>query len=421
MTRIKAGMPGDRAGATGIEKVIEKSARAMPRRAPGFAVAFAVGLAACGGDEASVPAIGGASVASGGAETAAGGWVGEAPAGAWTGAMPLDPAPQEAHIASLQRLTHGGTNAEAYFSPDGERLIFQSTWPSVTECDQVYTMRLDGSDLQRVSTGEGRTTCGYFFPGRDLALFSSTHLIDAMCPPAPDRSRGYLWGLFEYDVFTRDLVTGEVRRLTETPGYDAEATISPDGSTIIFTSLRDGDLNLWAMDADGSNPRQLTTELGYQGGAFYSADGSRIVYRAHIPRDDAERADYLDLLDQGLVRGGRLEVFVMDADGSNIIQVTDNGASNFAPFFHPDGERIIFSSNLHNPGGRYFDLFMINVDGTGLTRITWNEQGFDGFPMFSADGRYLAFASDRGGSAPGEINVFLAEWQEAPAALPTAP
>jgi len=383
------------------------------------ALLLSAGVAACGGDAES--GIGGALSEGDGPVTPAelglasgngDGWRGPAPEGAWTGAVPVDPEAEELWFSSLQRLTHGGTNAEAYFSADGERLIFQSTWPGVTECDQIYSMRLDGSDLQRISTGEGRTTCGYFFPGQELALFSSTHLIDSMCPTPPDRSQGYVWGLFEFDIFTRDLATGEVHRLTDTPGYDAEATISPDGETIIFTSLRDGDLNLWAMDADGSNPRQLTDELGYQGGAFFSADGSQIVYRAHIPRDDQEVSDYLDLLDRGLVRGGRLEVFVMDADGSNVRQVTNNEASNFAPFFHPDGERIIFSSNLHNPGGQYFDLYMIHVDGTGLQRITWNEEGFDGFPMFSADGRYLAFASDRGASGPGEINVFLAEWTD---------
>ncbi len=388
--------------------------RGSIRSAPAAAaMALLVLLAGCGEGGEEQGAIGGSVPAAPPSAAAAGdGWRGEVPPGAWTGAVPVEPLPGEVHFASLQRLTHGGTNAEAYFSADGEHLIFQSTWPGVSECDQVYSMRLDGTDLQQISTGEGRTTCGYFYPGEELALFSSTHHIDAMCPPAPDRSQGYVWGLFAYDVFVRDLVTGEVRQLTDTPGYDAEATISPDGSTIIFTSTRDGDLNLWAMDADGSNPRQLTDELGYQGGAFYSPDGSKIVYRAHVPRDEAEREDYLALLEQDLVRGGRLEVYVMDADGSNRVQVTDNGASNFAPFFHPDGERIIFSSNLHNPGGQHFDLYMIGIDGSGLTRITHHDEGFASFPMFSRDGRYLAFASDRGGSGRGEINVFLAEWQE---------
>jgi TolB protein len=330
----------------------------------------------------------------------------------FTGAVEAATSPEEPRLATLRQLTDGGTNAEAYFSADGERLVFQATWPGVSECDQIYVMDLDGSNVERISTGEGRTTCGYFFPGEESVLFSSTHHVDGACPTPPDRSQGYLWGLFDYDIFVRDLVTGRVRQLTDTPGYDAEATIAPDGSTIVFTSLRGGDLDIWAMDPDGSNPRRLTDGLGYKGGAFFSPDNSRIVYRAHLPRGAEEEATYRDLLSRGLVAGGRLEIFVMDADGSNPRQITDNGASNFAPFFHPDGERIIFSSNLHEPGSRHFDLYLIRADGTGLERIT-NSEGFDGFPMFSPDGRHLVFASSRGAAAPGEINVFLAEWSEA--------
>jgi len=355
-----------------------------------------------------------AEIGADGAGSAVGGpamWTGSAPEGDWTGALQVAPLEGEESLATLTQLTHGGTNAEAYFSPEGDRLIFQSTWPGVSECDQMYTMSLDGSDLQLVSTGQGRTTCGYHFPGQNLILFSSTHHLSAQCPPAPDRSQGYVWGLFEYDVFTRDLSTGEVSQLTDAPGYDAEATISPDGRTIVFTSTRSGDLEIWAMDADGSNPRQLTDDLGYEGGAFFSPDGSQIVYRAFHPRNDDELNDYEDLLSQNLVRGGRLEVFVMNADGSNKRQVTDNGSSNFAPFFHPSGEQIIFSSNLGDPSGRTFQLHLINVDGTGLRQVT-NDGFFSSFPMFSPDGSMLAFASDRGAGGPGEINVFLAEWRD---------
>ncbi len=338
-------------------------------------------------------------------------WTGPTPQGDWTGAVEAMPLPDEGSFASLTQLTHGGTNAEAYFSAEGDRLIFQSTWPGVSECDQMYTMNLDGSDLQLVSTGEGRTTCGYHFPGSDLLLFSSTHHVGEQCPPAPDRSRGYVWGLFEYDVFTRDLETGEVAQLTNAPGYDAEATISRDGSTIVFTSMRSGDLEIWTMDPDGSNPRQLTDDLGYEGGAFFSPDGSRIVYRAFHPSTEEELADYQGLLAQNLVRGGTMELFVMDADGSNKRQITENGSSNFAPFFHPGGDQIIFSSNMGDPTGRSFHLYVINVDGTGLRQVT-TDGFFNSFPMFSPDGSLLAFASDRGAPGPGEINVFLAEWQE---------
>ncbi len=339
-------------------------------------------------------------------------WRGPAPEGSWTEAVPFPDSPEEPRLRNVRQLTHGGTNAEAYFAYEGDRLVFQATWPGETECDQIYVMDLDGSNLERISTGDGRTTCGYFYPGQERVLFSSTHHVDPDCPPPPDRTDGYVWGLFDYDIYVRDLRTGELERLTESPGYDAEATLSPDGSTIVFTSTRDGDTNLWAMDADGTNKRQLTEREGYQGGAFFSPDGDRIVYRAFHPRDDEEREEYRRLLDEGLVAGGRLDIFVMDADGSNKRQVTDNGASNFAPFFHPDGERIIFSSNLHDPGGRSFNLYLIGVDGTGLERVTLNEEGFDGFPQFSPDGSTLAFASTRGAGQPGEINVFLADWDD---------
>ena len=378
----------------------------IPGSVSTLTAAMLCGVAACGGTDAMGDAEGRAA-----ASSATVAWTGPAPAGDWTGAVEVAPQLEEGSFAALTQLTHGGTNAEAYFSPEGDQLIFQSTWPGVSECDQMYTMNLDGSDLQLVSTGEGRTTCGYHFPGQDLVLFSSTHLVSAQCPPAPDRSRGYVWGLFEYDVFTRDLNTGDVLQLTDTPGYDAEATISQDGSTIVFTSMRSGDLEIWAMDADGSNPSQLTDELGYEGGAFLSADGSKIVYRAFHPRTGEELADYEGLLSQDLVRGGTMELFVMDADGSNKQQITENGSSNFAPYFHPGGEQIIFSSNMGDQTGRSFHLYVVNVDGTGLRQVT-TDGFFNSFPMFSPDGSLLAFSSDRGAPGPGEINVFLADWSE---------
>lgn len=340
----------------------------------------------------------------------AGSWTGARPDGDWARATPVPDSPDEPRLRNLRQLTHGGTNAEAYFSAEADRLIFQATWPGESACDQIYAMDLDGGNVERLSTGEGRTTCGYFFPGQERILFSSTHDVDLQCPPPPDRSQGYVWGLFDYDIYARDLATGELQRLTDSPGYDAEATISPDGSTIVFTSMRSGDPEVWAMDADGSNPRQLTRDVGYDGGAFFSADGSRIVYRSFRPESPEELTEYRRLLDQQLVAGGRLELFVMAADGSNQQQVTDNGASNFAPFFHPNGRQIIFSSNLHSPGGRSFALYLIDLDGGGLERVTASDEDFDGFPMFSPDGRYLAFASSRGAESPGEINVFLAEW-----------
>jgi TolB protein len=323
--------------------------------------------------------------------------------------FPADPA--EPRLANLRQLTHGGQNAEAYWSPDGRHLIFQKTDPPGVPCDQIYVMEIDGTDVRRVSTGEGRTTCAYFFPSGQRIVYASTHEQAAACPAPPDMSRGYVWGLYDFDIYTADPDGSNLVRLTSEAGYDAEATISADGRTIVFTSVRDGDLDIYAMDADGSNVRRLTSEPGYDGGPFFSPDGTQIVYRAYHPTDEAELEDYRALLADGLVRPGVLAVWVMDADGSNKRMVTDEVGANFAPFFHPGGERIIFSSNRHDPTGRNFDLYMINVDGTGLERITVHDD-FDGFPMFSPDGSMLVFASNRGGVEEGETNVFIADWVE---------
>jgi Tol biopolymer transport system component len=335
-------------------------------------------------------------------------------AGFDTAPIPFPADSTEPRLRNLRMLTRLGENAEAYFSADGTKLIFQGTRPGESSCDQIYTMNIDGSDVRRVSTGEGRTTCGFYFPRGDRILYSSTHLESAECPPPPDYSRGYVWALYEFDIFTARPDGSDLRRRTDTPGYDAEATISPDGRTIVFTSTRDGDLDIYAMDADGSNVRRLTNEPGYDGGPFFSPDGSRIVYRAHHPTDPAAVEEFSSLLAAGLVRPTQLDIFVMDADGSNKRQLTDNGAANFAPFFHPSGNRVIFSSNVHEPAGRNFDLYMINVDGTGLERITRHPE-FDGFPMFSPDGSKLVFGSNRGSQRDGDTNVFIADWVESPA------
>jgi TolB protein len=329
-----------------------------------------------------------------------------------TGAVAFPEFPGETRLANVRKLTSGGQNAEAYFSADGRRLIFQAT-TAAGGCDQIYVMDLDGADLRRVSTGEGRTTCGYFFPHGDRILFSSTHHRDVACPAPPDRSRGYVWPLHPYDIFVANADGSGARQLTDRPGCDAEATISPDGSRIVFTSDRDGDLELYSMNADGSDVRRLTFEEGYDGGAFFSPDGTRIVYRAHHPTEAADLEDYRTLLGEGLIRPGRVELWIMDADGGNRRAITDNGAANFAPFFHPDGERIVFSSNLHNPGGRDFELYLVRTDGTGLERVT-HHADFDSFPMFSPDGTQLVWGSNRGGSQRGETNVFVADWVEHP-------
>ncbi len=315
----------------------------------------------------------------------------------------------ETHFANLRQLTFGGENAEAYWSQDGTKLIFQSKRDG-RECDQIYVYDLVANTTTMVSTGGGACTCAYFFPAGDRIVYSSTHLAGEQCPPPPDYSKGYVWRLHpEHDVFAAAPDGSGVTRLTETPGYDAEATVAVDGSKIIFTSIRDGDLDLYTMDPDGSNVTRLTNELGYDGGAFFSRDGSKIVWRASRPTTDEEVADYRALLAEQAIRPMALELFVANADGSDARQVTDAGAASFGPYFFPEADRIIFASNLGDPGGRNFDLWMVNVDGSGLEQVT-HEESFDGFPMFSPDGKKLVFASNRGGKERGETNLFLADW-----------
>lgn len=316
----------------------------------------------------------------------------------------------ETHLRNVRQLTFGGENAEAYFSPDGRELVFQATRAG-DGCDQIYRMPVEGGEPVLVNAGTGRNTCAYFLPDGESVLYSTTGLADPACPPSPDYSQGYVWALYPaYDIVVRG-GNGETTRLTETPGYDAEATVSPRGDRIVFTSVRSGDLDIYTMNLDGSGIRRITYEPGYDGGAFFSPDGSEIVYRAWHPTDEEDLADYRSLLERSLIRPNVLNLYVINADGTDRRLVLENGAANFAPYFFPDGERIIFSSNLTDGGGRNFDLYMIGKDGTGLERVTTHES-FDGFPMFSPDGRYLAFASNRNNRAPHDTNIFIAEWIE---------
>lgn len=317
--------------------------------------------------------------------------------------------PRERHLSNLRQLTFGGQNAEAYFDRTGTRLIFQSTRPPFG-CDQIFTMGVDGSDARLVSTGRGRTTCSFFFPDGRRFIYASTHLGAPECPPRPDFSQGYVWPIYPtYEIFAADLEVGALRRLTDNPGYDAEGAISPDGSRIVFTSLREGNLDLYLMDADGSHVRRLTDRTGYNGGPFFSWDDRAIVFRSAHPETRAEIEEFETLLKQSIVRPRRLELFVMRADGTGLRQVTRNGAANFAPFMHPNGEQIIFSSNLHDPTGRTFALYLVNVDGSGLERVT-HADSFASFPMFSRDGTRLVFCGTRNAGAPRELNVFVADW-----------
>ena len=315
----------------------------------------------------------------------------------------------ERHFKNIKMLTTDGENAEAYFSFDGKKLVYQATFDSM-ECDQIFTINIDGTDRQLVSTGKGRTTCSYFYPDGEKIVYASTHLSDKKCPPPPDRSKGYVWKLYEsFDIFLKD--GDELKQLTNTPGYDAEATISPKGDKIVFTSLRNGDPEIYTMNLDGSDQTRLTFETGYDGGPFFSPDGSKIVFRASRPQTEDQMKDYNDLVENGYVRPTALEIFVMDADGKNMKQITNLGKASFAPFFHPGGKKIIFSSNYNGDNPRDFNLFMINIDGTGLERITFNPS-FDGFPMFSPDGKYFVFGSNRFNNKETDTNIFIAEWVE---------
>lgn len=319
----------------------------------------------------------------------------------------------EVHFRHVQQLTFSGENAEAYFSGDNTELIFQST-RGPYKCDQMFRMDIDGKNVRRVSTGKGRTTCGFIFPNSPKIIYSSTHKTLKKCPEKPDYSKGYVWKLQpELDIYIAGPNGEKPTALAPSPGYDAEAVVSPQGDKILFTSTRDGDVDIYVMDADGTNVKRLTTEVGYDGGAFFSLDGKKIVYRAHHPKSPEGIKTFKSLLAENLVRPSIMELFVMDADGKNKRQITNNGAANFAPYFHPDGKRIVFSSNMDDPKGRNFDLYMINTDGTNLKRLTFNPS-FDAFPMFSYDGQKLVFASNRNNDKPNETNLFIADWNDRP-------
>lgn len=331
--------------------------------------------------------------------------------GAPAGPKTFLPEQGESHFGDLQMLTDGGENAEAYFAFGGKRLIFQSTrrpWG----CDQILSMNLHGGGLRLISTGQGRTTCAYFLPGDKRVLYASTHLGGPDCPPPPDRSHGYVWAIYPtYDIFVANADGSDPQPLTRSEGYDAEATISPRGDRIVFTSMRDGDLELYTMNLDGSDVRRLTHEIGYDGGAFFSPDGKQIVYRCYHPSEPQEIAEYQQLLAKNLVRPSKMDIWVMDADGSNKRQVTKLGVASFAPYFHPSGRKIVFSSNYGDAKGREFDLWMVDTDGSHLEQIT-RTTGFDGFPIWSPDGKKFVFCSNRHNSKPGETNVFITDWKD---------
>ncbi|MDH5326782.1 MAG: hypothetical protein OEZ68_13745 [Gammaproteobacteria bacterium] len=316
--------------------------------------------------------------------------------------------PQENHFNSLKQLTFGGQNAEAYFSYDGSKLIFQSTRDAL-QCDAIFEMNTNGKEVKLLSSGKGVTTCAFISPGEDSIIYASTHLAGEKCPPKPDYSKGYVWSLYKsFDIFRAKRDGSELQQLTHTEGYDAEAVYSPQGDRIVFTSVRTGDLELFLMKPDGSQVEQITHEDGYDGGAFFSRDGQWLVWRASRPKGK-QLESYQSLLAEGLIRPRNLEIFIMHLKERKPIQITNNGAANFGPYWHPDGKHIIFSSNMHNPHGRNFDLFLVNIETRRLQQVTYYE-GFDGFPMFSHDGKKLVFASNRNGKVQGETNIFIVDW-----------
>ena len=325
---------------------------------------------------------------------------------AYSSVLAADPA----HLSNLRQLTHGGQNAEAYWSPDGKRLVFQSTRDGA-QCDQIYVMNVDGSGVRLVSTGKGRTTCGYFLPDNKHVIYASTHDAGPSCPPSPDRSRGYVWAVYpSYDLYIATDASQITRRLTDRPGYDAEATVNWKTGKIIFTSLASGDLDLWSMKLDGADRRQLTRNLGYDGGAVFSRDGKKIAWRAHHPATPSAIDLYKKLLADNLTAPMKMEIYVADADGSNARQITNFGCASFAPTFTPDDRRILFASNKNNCDGRQFELFLIDLDGQNLEQVT-SSGGFTSFPEFSPDGKQLVFTSDRNAKERYEFNVFVADWK----------
>ena len=324
----------------------------------------------------------------------------------------------EKNFKSIKQITFGGDNAEAYWSFDDKNLIFQSSYDKWgTECDQMFLMEANDTfenDIPKMlSTGNGRTTCSYFFPDNKHFLYASTHLDNLDCPETPLRKNGrYVWPVYDsYDIFVSDLNGNIVSQLTNEKGYDAEATISPKGDKIVFTSNRTGDLELYTMNLDGSDVKQITNVLGYDGGAFFSPDGSKIIFRASRPKTDEEVEEYTSLLSEGLVQPTEMELFICNSDGSDLKQITFLGNSNWSPFFHPSGEKIVFSSNHESTIGFPFNIYMIDIDGKNLKRITYGKT-FDSFPVFSNDGKRLAFSSNRNNGGTRDTNVFIAEWKD---------
>lgn len=307
---------------------------------------------------------------------------------------------EQAWIKNVRQLTNEAMGlskaGEAYFSADGKRICFQA-FPKGKDDYQIYVMNLDGSGLKMVSTGQGATTCAYFHPTGRTLLFASNHLDQrpAVMPEAirkkieaSGQSR-YTWPFPPgMDMFEYDFSTEKLRRLTNAEGYDAEGSYSPDGRLIVFTSMRDGDQEVYISDADGKNERRITRVKGYDGGPFFSPDGKRIVYRSD--RDG----------------NGKMQIFTNNLEGTAEKAITGKDVLHWCPFWHPSGKWLIFTRADHR-GRPNYDLYLLRDDGSRTLRVT-TDTAFDGLPVFSPDGRQLMWTSKRGGLEGAQ--VFLADF-----------
>uniref|UniRef100_A0A914Z663 Uncharacterized protein n=1 Tax=Panagrolaimus superbus TaxID=310955 RepID=A0A914Z663_9BILA len=345
----------------------------------------------------------------------------------------------EKHLQNIRQLTFTGQNAEGYFAFQSNSIVYQAAGGDYgSQCDGIYRLNYnpDSEDItpQRLSTGLGSCTCSYLMPDDKRAIFASTFL-EANPAKISDPKLGtcnekkcqsqqaqtdpilkqlcntsYTWDLHpSYDIFLVDEYGNFLERITDSPGYDAEGAISPDGKLMVFTSIRSGDPEIWIYNFETKKFKQITHDLGYDGGPFFSPDGKKIGFRASRPQTPAEISKYKQLLSYNLVEPNLMELYTINVDGSGIRRINKLGNSNWSPFYLNDNRRIVFSSNMGQQTFGIFNLYVINDDGTGLEQVT-NSNGFEAFPMMSRDGRFLIWGSSRGAKASTDLNLFIAQW-----------
>ncbi|GAC1463843.1 MAG: hypothetical protein NVSMB9_01770 [Isosphaeraceae bacterium] len=309
---------------------------------------------------------------------------------------------QEArHLRNIRQITFGFARAgEGYFRPDNKAIIFQAS-KNADEGYQIYTMELAPEAKPKlVSTGKGKCTCSYYHPDGKSILFASTHLdadldhggqkdVKKKKGPAYSRSERYRWDFDPaMDIFRANPDGSHLVRLTDTPGYDAEGSYSPDGTQIIFTSFRDGDAEIYRMDADGKNPRRITRSKGYDGGPFFSPDGKKIIYRSDRQKNDL------------------LQIYLNNPEGTSERALTSNDAVNWGPFFHPDSRHIVYSTSQH--GHQNYEIYLMDTETGRQERVTYRE-GFDALPVLSSDGLQMMWTS-KGRTADNTSQLFLADF-----------